>query len=486
MSRRVFLFALSLLVVSLCGARASACGCIGVGSPCEAFGGAVSVFVGTVTGIKEGSRTEKPDSELVFKPRLVKLTVEQSFLGDSGAEVEVATGLGGYDCGYPFVKGETYLVYTYRNGKDERQYTSTCTRTKLVARADEDFAYLRISGGPTAAAAGVAVYGSVIRRLSYPDQNLVRPSVSMEGAMLSLQGAGGSQETRSDAEGHFRFAGLSPGEYKLTLRLPDELMTGRPERVVKVGPRGCASEVYYVTDNGRISGRILDSEGKPAASVGVTVMDAKGSNLEMWGGLYSKTDEDGRYHFAGLPAGEYMLGINVTGQLRALNATEKSKGYVCQNCVQLGGYLEPEELTSVYPRLFYPGVMRLLQATHLYLTPGQELRDVDWSLPPRRAQAQVRGQVVWEDGSPVPGADVTYRDATYEDLSFREYAVRADERGEFTFKAYVGGRYVVKAESGNPFPGGWHGPGPAEYTPPVSVSVANPSETIKVVIKRLK
>lgn len=485
MSRRISLV-LSLLAVALCGVRASACGCLGKGTPCEALGGAAAVFVGTVASVEEGSRKEKPDGELDFKPRVVKFAVEQTFLGASDAEAEISTGLGGFDCGYPFVKGATYLVYAYRTSeKDERLYTSTCSRTAPVAQADEDLAYLRGPGSP-AAAAGFTVYGNVIRRLPYPGPDRLRPSVPMEGAALSLEGAGGTKDTRADAGGRFQFAGLSPGEYKLTLHLPDELIAGRSERVVKVEQRGCASEVYYVADNGRISGRVLDPEGRPVANLGILILDVKDANLEMIGGLSTKTDEEGRYHFAGIPAGEYVLSANAQGRLRALNAAEKSKSQVCQNCVSLGGYREPEELTSFYPRLFYPGVTFGAKTTHLYLTPGQELRDVDWHLPPRRAQAQVRGKVVWADGSPAPGADVLYRDATYEDAPGLKYAVRADERGEFNFKAYVGGRYIVEADSNTPDPSGRGGPGLSEYTFPVTVNVLNPSETITVVIKRLK
>lgn len=483
MSRRA-LFVLSLLVVALSGARASACGCMGKGTPCEAFGDAAAVFVGTVTSVEGGSRRQKPDGELDFKPRLVRFAVEQSFLGGAGAETEVATGLGGMDCGYPFAKGATYLVYAYKTGeKDERLYTSTCSRTAPVARADEDLAYLRGAGGP---ANGFTVTAKVIRRAPYLGPDRQWPSVPMGGAALSLEGAGLNAGGRADADGQYRFAGLRPGEYKLRLQLPDELISYKAERVVKAGQRGCVQEVFYVTDNGRVSGRITDPDGKPVAGLGVMIVDATGMNLELSGnGVNTKTDADGRYSFRGLPPGEYLMGANVHGALRAIDAAEQSKGQVCKNCVQLAGYTAPEELTSVYPRLFYPGVTRALKSAHIYLSPGQELRDVDWAMPPRRAEATVRGRVVWGDGTPAPGADVFYRDVTYEDLLAYKYSVRADERGEFTFKTYAGARHILEGYSNTPDPPGWPGPGPAEYPLPVTLSVDGPVQTVTVVIKRL-
>jgi Carboxypeptidase regulatory-like domain len=482
--RRAFLFALSLLVVALACARASACGCLGKGTPCEAFGGAEAVFVGTVASVKEGARSQKPGGELEFTPRLVRFTVEQSFLGPAVAETEIATGLGGFDCGYPFAKGATYLVYAYKTSeKDETLYTSTCSRTTPVARADEDLAYLRGLGGP---AYGFTVFAKVIRFLSYPGPDRQRPLAPMEGASLSLEGAGRNADARSDSQGQYRFAGLRPGEYKLRLQLPDELIAYRPERAVKAGQRGCASEVFYVGDNGRVSGRITDPEGKPVANLGVVIIDATGTSLEMsGGGAHAKTDEDGRYSFKGLPAGEYLMGVNVRGLPRVSDAAEQSKAQVCNNCVQLADLAAPEELTSAYPRLFYPGVTSASKSAHVYLSPGQELRDVNWTLPPRRAEAFVRGRVVWDDGSAAAGAEVLYREATYEDLLVYKYAVRADEHGEFSFKAYAGGRYILEGFSNTPDPPGWRGPGPAEYPLPSTVIVNAPTQTVTVVIRRL-
>lgn len=466
-----------MLVAALACARASACGCTGKGSPCEAFGGASAVFVGTVTSVEEGSRKQKPDGGLDFKPRLVRFAVEQTFLGGAGAEAEVATGLGGLDCGYPFAKGATYLVYAYKTGeKDEPLYTSTCSHTTPVDKADEDLAYLRGMGGPDA---GFTVFAKVFRRLSYPGPDQMRAAVPMEGSALSLEGSGRSREARADARGLYKFTGLLPGDYRLKLNLPDELRVYMPEREVKAGRRGCASEVFYVTDNGRVSGRITGPDGQPVAGIIVVIVDATGRDLEMSGdGVYAKTDEDGRYHFAGIPAGEYMLGVNVRGTPRVTHPAEQSKEKVCNNCVRLIGAYVANELTSAYPRLFYPGVPLISKGAHLYLTPGQVLSDVDWTLPPRRGEAEVRGRVVWEDGTPSPGADVLYRDATYEDPGYWDYTVRADERGEFPFKAYRGGRYVVNASSNEP--------GPPNWRVPTTVTVTNPTETITVVIKKRK
>lgn len=100
---------LSVLIVLLCSVRAFACGCEKPGPPCKALGEASAVFIGTVKGVTEGARKQKPNGEVDFSPRLFKLSVDETFSGTPTREVEVATGLSSDDCGYPFVKGASYL-----------------------------------------------------------------------------------------------------------------------------------------------------------------------------------------------------------------------------------------------------------------------------------------------------------------------------------------------------------------------------------------
>src|SRR4030095_10601853 len=77
--------------------------------------------------------------------RRVRLMVEENFRGAGvkrGAPLEVATGLGGGDCGYGFEGGERQPVYAEHAG-GEALYTGICTRTRTLSDAAEDLQYLR-------------------------------------------------------------------------------------------------------------------------------------------------------------------------------------------------------------------------------------------------------------------------------------------------------------------------------------------------------
>src|SRR5215211_7937168 len=118
----VLLFGI-VVVFSLASQTAMACSCSSHGTPCEGFGSAAAVFVGTVTAVRENDlgkgmsvseRRRKEDSgEIDWSPKAYKFSVEQAYLGVAGAEIEIFTGRGGGDCGYRFQPGTRYIVYAY-------------------------------------------------------------------------------------------------------------------------------------------------------------------------------------------------------------------------------------------------------------------------------------------------------------------------------------------------------------------------------------
>jgi hypothetical protein len=179
MNSKYILLGMSVLIALLYSGRALGCGCEKPSSPCKAYGEASVVFNGTVKGFTEGARKRKTNGDVDFESRLFKFSVEETFSGAPTKELEVATGLSLDDCGYPFVKGASYLVYAYRDERDGRLYTSSCTRTKRTANASEDLQYLR---GLALTSRTVTISGKVQRYLSYAGNN-AQANVPIEGAV---------------------------------------------------------------------------------------------------------------------------------------------------------------------------------------------------------------------------------------------------------------------------------------------------------------
>jgi hypothetical protein len=457
MLRKGLLLAVSSLFVLLASAgRADACTCMMPGAPCKAFGGSAAVFVGTVTDIKSRMR-ESParGKEMDWAPNTVTFSVSEAFSGVEGAEVQVSTGMGGGDCGYSFVKGVSYVVYAYRMNGGQRLGTGICTRTRLAVGASEDLEFLR---GMAGRAPGVTISGQVVRR----DDAVAREKAGIAGLHLTVEGEGARHELVTDASGRYSLSGLSPGKYKVTLRAPDGLTDQQPEREVQVADRGCAVEDFYVFDNGRISGRVIDAEGKSMTNLTVALRDADAVDAERSKSpILTSADEEGRFKFEGLPAGRYLLGV------------------------RLSDYAAPGDLENAYPRTFYPAGERAEEAEVIELKPGEEVKGRDLRLPPRRAETSIRVKVVWADGKPVANAQVIYRDVTYGEPPIN-HAAEANERGEAALKGYAGSVYRIWASSDRPFHNTPGRDGTMEHPEPVTLKADSPVETVTVVIKRLR
>ncbi|HEV7843004.1 MAG TPA: carboxypeptidase regulatory-like domain-containing protein, partial [Pyrinomonadaceae bacterium] len=268
---RLFFLLLIVTLLHCFNSEASACSCqFGGSAPCQEFWRVDAVFTGRVTGSSQITVDEEPNKRT---ERLVRLTVDQRFRGEVEAvETEVITGWGGGDCGYEFKMGGRYIVYAYRNEKDHKLYTSICSRTRPLAEASDDLAFVRALA-TTRDAAG-SIFGRVVKR-NYQwkeGENVFKP---VTGVDVMIEDGEKKYETRSDREGHFRVAGLPPGTYKVKIKVPEglttESMKDETSRMLEgkatVVARGCAETEFYLESDTRVAGRVLDATAQPVANM---------------------------------------------------------------------------------------------------------------------------------------------------------------------------------------------------------------------------
>ena len=366
--------------------------------------------------------------------------------------------MGGGDCGYDFKVGSRYVVYAFDYSKTGRLSTSICTRTKPLDEAKEDLDFLRSLGSQTP---GVILEGEVKRAqkdIATGNPYNIRPLANIA---LVIERESERREISTDEEGRFRLTGLSPGKFKVTLVLPDELFTHKPEQELKVGDRGCGYVSYQVVDNGRLSGTVLDPAGQPAAGVVVAVMDADRSDPQKYWGTSTRTDVQGRYDFSALPPGRYLLALN------------------------LRRFPEVNDPTNAYPRTYYPGVTDIAKAELITLGAGENIRERDLLLPIRRARSILSGKVVWADGTPVANAGISFREVTYHDPQMN-YGIQTDDQGNFTIEGFVGQTFVIEARSNRPYSGDAGRFEPMKRVEPVRIELAHPTENVKIVIPKMR
>lgn len=448
---RLLLAAAALLLPALLAREARACTCAGNRAPCQDYWRADAVFVGVAVG---ESKFTVDEGSYKHTQRLVRLAVEQPLRGVEAAEVEVATGWGGGDCGYQFQRGGRYVVYANRGEKDGRLYTGICMRTRTLAEAEEDLAYFR---GLGAAEPTGTVFGEVHRRNYFWKEGDLT-ILPVADAEIKVEGADVSRELKTDAGGRFRVGGLAPGKYRVMMKVPPGLFyeTGEGEKrtvvhELEVAARGCAQSDFYLESDTRVAGRVLEASGRPAANIPLQMRGAPSDARNINTFLYAKTDAEGRFEFKAVPPGEYLLGVRLLGSV---------------------GQPLP------YPRTYFPGTPSRDAAGVVRVKEGERLGDLEMRLPAPLEEYEVTGTVVWEDGRPAPGASV-YVNQTDDDRTGDSRNVQADERGRFVVKVYEGMNYRMSA-----YPRGATGPAPQSPWIDVPPPGARPVRLVLPVLKK--
>lgn len=409
-------YTLACVTLLLLSARtAYACSCVDPGPPCQAYGAASAVFSGRVTEITSFTSNDEPLRG--YRQRLVRFAVSQAYRGISGTLAETITGKGGGDCGYPFRVGESYLVYAYQSPKDNKLYASICSRTRPLSEAGEDLEYIQSLSN---AQAGGTIYG-VVNRLRRVNADVsYQPLGPMDGIRVTVEGSGRRVESVTDGKGEFRVTGLLPGSYKVRLTVPEGLWLSSSEHKVELKDKGCALVNFFLERNTSLSGQVLDENGGPASKIMVDLIPSSQINERYQrNNRFVQADEEGRFEFRSIPAGEYLLGV------------------------RLSRITDPK---FAYPRTFYPGTQELAQTQVITISEGQSLEGYTIHLPQKLTPRKIGGVIVWPDGKPVPDASICFEEVEYaEGSTCHGGDAKVSEDGRFSFTGLEGLRYLLRA-----------------------------------------
>src|ERR1041384_8193187 len=113
---KLYTFILPALLLVLIPRSVWACSCEDAKSPCEQVWKSGPIFSGKVATVSQVLRpiqsVNPSNGKQQYTPKhLVHFVIENSWKESLPKEVDVETGIGGGDCGYPFKEGERYLVY---------------------------------------------------------------------------------------------------------------------------------------------------------------------------------------------------------------------------------------------------------------------------------------------------------------------------------------------------------------------------------------
>jgi hypothetical protein len=247
---------------------------------------------------------------------------------------------------------------------------------------------------------------------------------------LTLRGSGRVFEARTGPDGRYEIAGVPPGTYQLAATPPAKFA------------------IAFLTC---IRGAIVDTEQRPLVDAIVTVTPAAliGKNI-FREPASARTDQNGRYELADVPAGRYILGVNLTNGP------------------------DPD---VVSPTRFHPAATQPADALPFEVIAGEHLELVPMVIPTPPPSYRITGVVTFEDGKPAPGVMVSLADGN---ARWKQVAadVPADANGTFSFLVHEGLSYVVSARYSEPStPGRTHSVGSLPF-----VASDGTAKTLKVVL----
>src|SRR5205085_4479261 len=257
----------------------------------------------------------------------------------------------------------------------------------------------------------------------------------------------------TDADGHFKFAGLEPGIFSVTASAPSYILPPRD-------PNAVAPNYYRIGDSvtitmvkgGVINGKVTDAEDKPVVAVRVRALMVRDANNQAASGVATErlTDDRGVYRLYGLAPGTYVVSAGGASAFSAVGGFAGGGGFGPGGRgggggFGFGGFGSPA--TALYDRdapTFAPSSTRDT-AVEISVGAGDEINDVNIKYRSERGHA-VSGMVK-SAGASMSGyarSVVTLSRANHEGevISF------ATARGAaFVFYGVANGEYELSAET---------------------------------------
>lgn len=441
-----FITILSTLLLSLIFSfeNVQACSCV-IQEACQSFSSAKVVFVGKVLDSTEKIKTVKrreqrigssewEENEYSEKRRISRIQVEESFLGTSEkTEIFIETEISS-SCALPLQKDVSYLVYASLNENEENLMTYFCSGTKPVSSAQMDLTYLRANKNNRAFVSGKVGFGDWSKLNSAQLLKYGITTVNLENQERLLQ-------ANIAQDGTYKFSNIPQGKYKIKVILPDSVTTADEfhpdiaeeleigdQSEIEVSEHGCFKKDFLVQENGRISGQITDSEGKPIKDITVYLIPISKTNqkIPQEDACYDTelcldTDENGNYFFKGLRAGRYLVGV------------------------RLDDYVGNNSTDAAYLKTYYPSVETERSAVPVSVKFGKQTENIDFKLTRKYQKREIKGRVFFKDGRPASKVNVRYVARTPDLKDNGITFIKTDENGRFSITGYENHAYLIGA-----------------------------------------
>ena len=240
--------------------------------------------------------------------------------------------------------------------------------------------------------------------------------------------------------GHFQIAAQAPRYIRMTYgqTQPGPVGLNNPARIIELADAQAFTNADFLLQHySAIEGVVTDEFGDPVPNVTIQasqVLYGGGmrrlmpANPSMEAGPPRPTDDRGRFRISGLSPGDYYV--------EAIS----------------GAFADPNGAGG-FAITFFPGTADPAAARLVTLTPGQDARDIAFTLVPS-ATFPVAGTLVDADGKPFVSGDMMLMPSPKGTALFLIVRALSGEGGRFAFRNVPPGDYTIQAYGRPVGPGG--------------------------------
>jgi hypothetical protein len=236
---------------------------------------------------------------------------------------------------------------------------------------------------------------------------------------------------KTDPDGQYRIANLSPGKYTVVASAPglasQEGTAGEFGLEIGLDSGDKQDNIdFALVRGGVITGRVSNANDEPVVeqSVSLSVLTARGwqSYSRPYSDYYEMvtTDDRGVYRVYGLPPGRYKVSVG-EGSGNSIQKLNYGAGY--------------------YPLTYHRDVREESKAKIVELTEGSEVSGIDIKVGDLVKTYEASGRIVnAETGQPQPGIKWGYGSS-----AVSTFGAKSDENGGFKISGLIPGRYSIFA-----------------------------------------
>lgn len=433
--RRLSQLALPLFLVLLVPTIAAACTCRPNPLFHERFAKAKNVFVAKVLETDEIIRADRSGTRKFMKR--FQFVVSENIKGRMAPTAETYYDENEICPDKYFQTGESYLVFAYKIEGDVFA-ASACGGTGILAESKRELSYARRLQKKEQFS---TIFG-ILQPFRYERNPNLAALNSIDLTLTSS--AGRKFQTTTDEQGRFEFAGVTVGDYGLTIGLPNGLWHYRYHGI-RVTRSPFALEINPVAYiDGKISGVMLSADGSTVANRLIFLWELdRRINVPF---TSAKTDTEGKFVFYGLPSGRFTLHDYLPDTYHRYDGSDDK---------------------------IYLGSVRLKEdAEIISLGFAEHRKGIVFRYP--LEPPQIKGSIRDESGSLITEANVIIQYSNSEGL--RETKINAWE-GEFSLPVFDGYKLKIYAYA-------TYGPFKGRKSPVMAVSKADVGKPITLIIGR--